>query len=232
MAPALANILLMGDPVLLGLSLRLSWYRIHLLRGRPMFHPWVGKIPWRRERLPTSVFWPEEFYDIVHGVTKSWTWLSMCVHTHTHTHTHTPVKPSPHAWHESIQALQKFSHILCQFLPSTPPHIAHSQATSDQLSVAIDYFAFSRILYKWNHKVCTLLWLLSFSTINLKVIYVVWINSSFLFIAVIPLYKHMTKYLSINLLVETWVVFSFWLLQIKLLWALCTSLCLLLFLFS
>ena len=22
---------------------------------------WVGKIPWRRERLPTTVFWPEEF---------------------------------------------------------------------------------------------------------------------------------------------------------------------------
>ena len=25
------------------------------------FNPWVGKIPWRRERLPTPVFWPEEF---------------------------------------------------------------------------------------------------------------------------------------------------------------------------
>ena len=23
--------------------------------------PWVGKIPWRRERLPTLVFWPGEF---------------------------------------------------------------------------------------------------------------------------------------------------------------------------
>ena len=108
----------------------------------------------------------------------------MTEHTHTHTHTHTLVKPFPHAWYERIQALQKFSHVLFQFLPSTPPHIAHSQ-TSDQLSVAIDYFAFSRVLYKWNHKVCTLLWLLSFSTINLKVIYVVWINSSFLFIAVL-----------------------------------------------
>jgi len=26
--------------------------------GRPGFDPWVGKIPWRRERLPTPVFWP------------------------------------------------------------------------------------------------------------------------------------------------------------------------------
>ena len=24
--------------------------------GRLVFDPWVGKIPWRRERLPTSVF--------------------------------------------------------------------------------------------------------------------------------------------------------------------------------
>ena len=28
---------------------------------RPGFDPWVGKIPWRRERLLTSVFWPGEF---------------------------------------------------------------------------------------------------------------------------------------------------------------------------
>jgi len=25
---------------------------------RPVFYPWVGKIPWRRERLPTPIFWP------------------------------------------------------------------------------------------------------------------------------------------------------------------------------
>ena len=32
---------------------------------------WVGKIPWRRERLPTLILWPGEFMDcIVHGVTK------------------------------------------------------------------------------------------------------------------------------------------------------------------
>ena len=24
------------------------------------FHPWVGKIPWRREQLPTPVFFPGE----------------------------------------------------------------------------------------------------------------------------------------------------------------------------
>ena len=26
------------------------------MRERPGFHPWVGKIPWRRERLPSPVF--------------------------------------------------------------------------------------------------------------------------------------------------------------------------------
>ena len=30
--------------------------------GRPGFDPWVGKIPWRRESLPTPVFWPGEFH--------------------------------------------------------------------------------------------------------------------------------------------------------------------------
>ena len=30
--------------------------------GRPGFDSWVGKIPWRRERLPTPVFWPGEFH--------------------------------------------------------------------------------------------------------------------------------------------------------------------------
>ena len=29
--------------------------------GRPAFDPWVGKIPWRKERPPTLVFWPGEF---------------------------------------------------------------------------------------------------------------------------------------------------------------------------
>ena len=27
-----------------------------------MFDPWVGKIPWRREWLPTPVFLPGEFH--------------------------------------------------------------------------------------------------------------------------------------------------------------------------
>ena len=30
----------------------------------PGFDPWVGKIPWRRARLPTPVFWPGEFHGL------------------------------------------------------------------------------------------------------------------------------------------------------------------------
>ena len=33
---------------------------------RPGFDPWVGKIPWRRERLPTPVFWPGELHGLYH----------------------------------------------------------------------------------------------------------------------------------------------------------------------
>ena len=36
--------------------------RIRLRCGRPQFHPWVGKIPWRREGLPTPIFVPREFH--------------------------------------------------------------------------------------------------------------------------------------------------------------------------
>ncbi|KAB0372209.1 hypothetical protein FD755_016001, partial [Muntiacus reevesi] len=35
---------------------------------RPEFDPWIGKIPWRRKRLPTPVFWPGEF----HGLCSPW----------------------------------------------------------------------------------------------------------------------------------------------------------------
>ena len=36
--------------------------------GRPGYDPWFGKIPWRREGLPTPVFWPREF----HGLYSPW----------------------------------------------------------------------------------------------------------------------------------------------------------------
>ena len=54
-----------------GYPLQYSWASLvaQLIRkpptcGRPGFHPWVGNIPWRRERLPTPVFWSGEFYGL------------------------------------------------------------------------------------------------------------------------------------------------------------------------
>ena len=52
------------------------------------FDPWVGKILWRRERLPTPVFWPGEF----HGLYSPWgckeldttEQLSLSLHFHLH----------------------------------------------------------------------------------------------------------------------------------------------------
>ena len=42
--------------------------RIHLQFRKPGFDSWVGKIPLRREQLPTPVFWPWEF----HGLHSPW----------------------------------------------------------------------------------------------------------------------------------------------------------------
>ena len=46
---------------LCGLSWWLRWHRSCLQCKKPVFDPWVGKIPWRREWPPTPVFLPGEF---------------------------------------------------------------------------------------------------------------------------------------------------------------------------
>ena len=51
----------------LPLKKRLS--RAQLVKNPPAmqrlgFYPWIGKMPWRRERLPTPVFWPGEFHGL------------------------------------------------------------------------------------------------------------------------------------------------------------------------
>ena len=65
----------------IGYPLQYSWasFVAQLVKNLPAmretwFGPWTGKIPWRRERLATPVFWPGVFC-IVHGVAKSWTQL-------------------------------------------------------------------------------------------------------------------------------------------------------------
>ena len=41
--------------------------KVFLQCQRLRFNPWVGKIPWRRERLPTPVFWPGEFHGLYYS---------------------------------------------------------------------------------------------------------------------------------------------------------------------
>ena len=48
------------DKPLSGRPKCIGHYRICLQCRRPEFDPWVGKIPWKRERLPTPVFLPGE----------------------------------------------------------------------------------------------------------------------------------------------------------------------------
>ena len=47
--------------------------KIHPQYWRPGFNLWIVKIPWRRERLPTPVFWPGEFWTLTE------TWLSLFI---------------------------------------------------------------------------------------------------------------------------------------------------------
>ena len=78
-----------------GLPWRLRQWKIWLQCGRPRFNPWVSKISWRLEWLPTPVFLPGESHgqrSLVgcspwgHKESDMTEWLT---HTHTHTHTHT-----------------------------------------------------------------------------------------------------------------------------------------------
>ena len=46
----------------MGLSWWLRELRIFLECRRPRFDPWVGKIPWTREWLPTPIVLPRKFH--------------------------------------------------------------------------------------------------------------------------------------------------------------------------
>ena len=70
-------------------------------RRRCRFHPWVGKIPWRRKWQPSPVFLPGEShgqrslggYSPLESESQThlsnWVHTCACVDVHTHTHTHT-----------------------------------------------------------------------------------------------------------------------------------------------
>ena len=84
---------------ILGLPWWLSWQRVRLQCEKPGFDPWVGKIPWRRKRLPMPVFWPREF----HGLYGPWgrkesdttEWLSL---SHAVGGSSSPMRAKTAAW--------------------------------------------------------------------------------------------------------------------------------------
>jgi len=70
-----------GDPCLIpglgkstregvGYPLQYSWVSLvaQLVKNLPTMwktlDPWVGRIPWKRERLPTPLFWPGKFHGL------------------------------------------------------------------------------------------------------------------------------------------------------------------------
>ena len=67
------------NSLLHGLPWWFRWWRVCLQYRRLSFHPWVWKIPWRKEWQPTLVFLPGEFHGqrswqtTVHGSTE---WLT------------------------------------------------------------------------------------------------------------------------------------------------------------
>ena len=73
----------------IGYPLQYSWaslvaqlVRIRLQCWTPGFDPWVGKVPWRRERLPTPVLAWRIPWTTVHGLSNSRTWLNECLSLH------------------------------------------------------------------------------------------------------------------------------------------------------
>ena len=97
----------------LGLLWWLSWLRISPQRRRPGFDSWVRKIPWKRERLPTPVFWAGEF----HGLYCLWSrkesdtteWLSLkkkrCSRNGTYCPKEKAYRVGPGRWEMLILAL-------------------------------------------------------------------------------------------------------------------------------
>ena len=104
---------------------------------RAGFSPWVGKIPWRKEQLPTPVFWPGES----HGLYSPWS------HKATSTF-QTGLTPGlcwelflVLKWFRSVLCLKhhgSLSSLVCLFqfwwteyvskLPSTQEHQSHSSS--------------------------------------------------------------------------------------------------------
>ena len=107
----------------------LNGKKIQLQSRRPRFDLWVGKIPWRREWLPTSVFLPGEFHGhrslvgyspwdherVRHdlGIEQS-TYTYQCPPTHRHNIVFEMV-PKPRGKHPSVQMFHIQNRLFCMY---------------------------------------------------------------------------------------------------------------------
>lgn len=105
---------------------------------------------------------------------------------------------------------------------STFSVFSYLRANTHLLSFPIDCSEFSRILYKLNLTVCTLLvWPLSLSRITLRCIHVIvhFKNPFFSLLSSVLLYRYMSRTPDpIHLMIDIWVVSSMGLLQRKLIY--------------
>ena len=94
----------------------LIWLKNPPACGRLGFDPWVGKIPWRREMLPTAVFCLRSSMDcIVHAVARSWTRLDdFHFHFSPETEGMIVIQPqseaSPKSWNDREHILVRLLH--------------------------------------------------------------------------------------------------------------------------
>ena len=136
--------------------------------------PWVGKSPWRREWLPTPVFWPGQFHGqkslvgTVRGVTKSWAWLTTSTFTFIFSDAITEdcVKGEwPLEWRNStalysshslpfvyLNSSNKMSFFVSLFFPFSPSGVIPVFSTHVYVALIIFLFFYWNILFEGTWK--------------------------------------------------------------------------------
>ena len=97
----------------------------------PGLHPWVGKTPWRRERLPTPLFWPVEFHGLYsprgHKESDTTLWLSLSLMSRP------SESESPRVWFlKAAWAMTPSDSYVVPIIKVIEPIILGVQAHSDQ----------------------------------------------------------------------------------------------------
>lgn len=128
-----------------------------------------------------------------------------------------------HSWNKIMDipiTLQSF------LLPFVNPSLPLSSSTLHALFwQPCCWYSFSRILNKWKHTICVFPLRLLLLTLDSSILLHVSIVNFFLLLSSLLLYSCVTVYLSLHLCADGHLrYFQSWLLQIKLLWDLGTSL--------